>query len=233
MDYSYYKIISNKLTAFGSHFENIFVKNFDESGNVINTIKVPVAYSGKDKFLQAVQKRGNDPNNFDDNLKTTVPRFGFELVDLKYNPTQKLNRLYKFVEEDYKKDSVESVYSYTPYKAFINLYLLTNKNDHDFQILEQILPRFTTFISHTMKYDLSDNLQLEFDESINLINPDRYWDNQQTFDTDSSIITTFKFETDIKFFQKVSNYKPIKTIYFNFKSEAGTNLETLEVTENG
>lgn len=232
MQYSYYKIISNKLTAFGSHFENIFVKNFDEYANVINTIKVPIAYSGKDKFLQSVEKRGDDPTNFEDNIKTTVPRFGFELIDLKYNPSQKLNRLYKFTEENHKKEQVEYVYTYAPYKAFINLYLLTNKNDHDFQIIEQILPRFSTFISHTMKYDLSDNLQLEFDESINLINPERYWDNQQSFDADSSIITTFKFETDIKFFQKVNNYKSITNINFNFVSEAGTVLETLEITEN-
>lgn len=233
MDYSFHNIIANKLTAFGSHFENIFVKDYDEDSNILNNIKVPLAYSNKDKFLQSVERRGDNPNNFEDNIKITVPRLGFEIVDLKYNFKQKLNRLHKFVEIDYKKEENEYVYSYVPYKAFINLYVLTNKNDHDFQIIEQILPRFTTFISHTMIYQLSNNLILEFDESINLINPDRYYEEQENFDNDSRILTTFRFESDIKFFRKINTLKPITTINFNFKSNSGSVLETLEITENG
>ena len=59
-------------------------------------MKVPLAYGPKQKFLARIDQ---DSTRGADNVKTTaltLPRIGFELTGLTYDPARKLNRIQKF-----------------------------------------------------------------------------------------------------------------------------------------
>ena len=48
--YSYNQTLRKMTIAFGQIFNNIQIKRKDSSDNVIQTIKVPLAYAPKEKF---------------------------------------------------------------------------------------------------------------------------------------------------------------------------------------
>ena len=233
-----YNIIRRKISAFGNLFNLIYVRR-DLERNVKDWLKLPVAYSNKEKMIQMYTLRGDDPTNFLDNIKMSMPRAAFEITNLVYNAEQKINRLHRFVNysnntiQNHSNNTIESltgdsidihstnivnnVYSYVPYKIFFNLYLLTNRNEDTFQLVEQILARFSTFIVQKIKYDLGNDIILEFDESVNLISVEKEVVNQETFKEYTEYIHTFKFSSDIKFFGDYNeDNRIIKKTEFNF-----------------
>ena len=50
-DYFYHESLRKIVVAFGTIFNNINIQRKDSSGNVVQSIKVPLAYSPKEKFI--------------------------------------------------------------------------------------------------------------------------------------------------------------------------------------
>lgn len=253
MAYFFSDIIRSHIVAFGFIFQDILVKKFNESGVLIKELLVPISYSNKDKSIQMFTVRGDDPSNYGDNMEMTLPRFGFEIVDFNYNPEQKLNRMNKYI--DYKenilinlyannsissmgtetinthtKRNSYSVYTPTPYKMRVNLYLMTNKENDYMQIVEQILPMFTPDIKLNMKYNIGENINLFFDESITLDHVSKEILNDQNFDLITKIIHTFSFSMDIKFFNSevMDTDYLIKHVKFTMSTNINEETETVE-----
>jgi hypothetical protein len=199
--------------------------------------------------------RGENPANYGDNVMLTLPRFGFEITDIYYNPQQKLNRLNKLVDykenikidlyantsigsesnvliDEQTKNSARSVFTPVPYKMHVNLYLMTNKETDSLQLMEQILPMFTPDIKVPMKYKIGDDIFLQFDESICLENISKEVQFNQDFQKISKTIHTFSFSIDIKFFLGEKNEdstRIIKHIIFNLgTTDGGETIETVE-----
>lgn len=254
-DYQYHNIIRQHVSVFGSLFNDIKVKHFDEDNNLVKEILVPISYINKDKFIQMFMVRGDDPSNYQDNIMMTAPRFGFEFTDFIYNPEQKLNRINKFVDykdngeinlytgttiadvestviDEYTKNPAYSTYTPVPYKVHVNLYLMTLKETDSLQIVEQILPKFTTHVMQAVKYKIGDNINIYFDESINLERMTKEVQSNQSFDSLTKTIHTFKFTMDIKFFKaevKEDTNRLIKNIIFRMGTDNST--ETVETVE--
>jgi len=255
VEYFYNNIIRQHVSVFGSLFNNIKVKHFDENEQLVKELKVPISYTNKDKLIQMYMFRGNDPSNYQDNIQMTMPRFGFEFTDMFYNSDQKLNRLNKFVDykdngemnlytdntisdmsneviDDYTKNQAYSVYTPVPYKVHVNLYLMTMKETDSLQIVEQILPIFTTHVMQAVKYKIGENINIYFDESINLERVSKEVQFNKDFQALSKTIHTFTFSMDIKFFkqeiQELSN-RIIKNIIFRLGIDGSA--ETVETVE--
>ena len=47
----YHKSIRNTVIAFGTIFNNINIRRLDSSGNPLQTIRVPLSYAPKEKFI--------------------------------------------------------------------------------------------------------------------------------------------------------------------------------------
>ncbi|SVB72378.1 uncharacterized protein METZ01_LOCUS225232, partial [marine metagenome] len=77
------------VVAFGSLFNTIEVRRTNSAGSVIETLKVPLAYGPKEKFLTRISA---DPN-LNPGVALTVPRMGFELTALTYDGIRKLNTM--------------------------------------------------------------------------------------------------------------------------------------------
>ena len=90
-DYFYHESLRKIIIAFGTIFNNIHIHRKDSNGNVVQSLKVPLAYSPKEKFIARLDQQ---PNLVEDRrVAVTLPRMGFEISGLNYDPSRKLNRM--------------------------------------------------------------------------------------------------------------------------------------------
>ena len=146
-NYFYNETIRKTVIAFGTLFNNIFIKKTDEStGNVLKTIKVPIAYGPMQKFLARIEQQPNlEKNNF------TLPRLSFEITSYAYDPSRKAAPITKFIlKENSDKSKVKKVFMPVPYDIGFRLSFAAKLQDDVLQILEQILPFFQPHYSVTM-----------------------------------------------------------------------------------
>lgn len=246
-----YDIINQHVKIFGSIFKDILIKYYDEHHEPVKELIVPISYTGKDKLIQVAEVRGPDPDNIRDVFQTTMPRMSFEMTNMQYNGSQKLNRLHSYnfyannnvlelsdvpISElaDNTADFHSTNYSNytftpTPYKIFFNLYLLCNREIQSQQILEQILPKFTPDLKIPVIYDLGDNNKLQLDESLSLLQISKQDLFNEDFEKISRTIHTLSFSMDCKFFKSLEEYRLIKVINFNF-GITDSNDEVVEST---
>ena len=90
-DHFYHKQIRNTVIAFGTIFNNVNIKRLDSSGNPIQTLRVPLSYSPKEKFLARLDAQ-QDLTGDDSKVAITLPRMSFEITGYSYDPTRKLNK---------------------------------------------------------------------------------------------------------------------------------------------
>ena len=139
----YHETIRKVVVAFGTMFNNIQLVRKDNSGNIIQTMKVPLAYGPRDKYLT----RLDDDADLTKSVAVTLPRIGFEINNLTYDPTRKLNRVQKFkkVKGD-KNDQLDTQYMPVPYNLEFTLYIMAKQSEDALQVVEQILPYFQPVI---------------------------------------------------------------------------------------
>ena len=55
----YNESIRKLVIGFGSLFNNLNVRHFDSSGSVLKTIRLPISYSPKEKFIARLNEGGS------------------------------------------------------------------------------------------------------------------------------------------------------------------------------
>ena len=118
----YHETIRNVVVGFGTIFNNIQLVRKDNSGVIQQTMKVPLAYGPRQKFLV----RLNDDADLSKAAAVTLPRIGFEITGLTYDPGRKLNRVQKFkkVKSDTSKtQQLDTQYMPVPYNINFQLYI--------------------------------------------------------------------------------------------------------------
>jgi len=111
-------------------FNDIDVQRFNTEGTRIQTLRVPIAYGPKEKFLVRLAQ---DPN-LDRDVAVSLPRMG---LDYKTPSTT-------------DKNKVNSAYVPVPYDFNISLYVFVKNADDGVQILENIIPFFTPEWTNTL-----------------------------------------------------------------------------------
>ena len=90
----YHELVRKTVVSFGTLFNNLYIARTNNQGVVTQRMKVPLAYGPKQKFLVRLEQ---DPQR--QGTKTTaitLPRIGFEMTNLTYDPVRKLNRIQTF-----------------------------------------------------------------------------------------------------------------------------------------
>ena len=130
-------IIRKHVIVFGSMFNDITIER-KNAGTRVQTLAVPIAYGPKQKFLVRLEA---DPN-LDREIAISLPRLGFELTGISYDPSRKLNSTQKnsYVFSD--KTLLRTQYTPVPYNIDFVLSIMVKNADDGTQILEQILPYF-------------------------------------------------------------------------------------------
>ena len=203
----YHETIRNVVVGFGTIFNNIQLVRKDNSGVIQQTMKVPLAYGPRQKFLV----RLNDDADLTKAAAVTLPRIGFEITGLTYDPARKLNRIQKFkkVKGD-KSEQLDTQYMPVPYNIGFQLYILAKQSDDALQVIEQILPYFQPDYTITM----NDNPDMDVKKDIPVIlNSISYEDDYQgDFTTRRAIIYTLDFTCKFYLYGPITSQKVIKTV---------------------
>lgn len=145
---------------FGTMFNDIDVQRFNTAGERIQTLRVPIAYGPKEKFLVRLAQ---DPN-FDKDVAISLPRMSFEITSMLYNSTRKLPSTQKNVYTYSDKDQLKYQYTPVPFDINIALSVFVKNADDGVQILEGILPFFTP--EWTNSVNLIPELKLKMDVPV-------------------------------------------------------------------
>ena len=203
----YHETIRKVIVAFGTTFNNIQLVRKDNSGDVKQSMKVPLAYGPRQKWLT----RLNEDVDLSKTVAVTLPRIGFEIQNLSYDSARKLNRVQKFKKvKGAKSDQLDTQFMPVPYNLSIQLYVMAKQSDDALQIVEQILPYFQPDYTLTVN-DMAD-MGIKRDIPI-ILNSIGYEDNYQgDFETRRALIYTLDFTAKFYLYGPVTSGKVIKTV---------------------
>lgn len=186
----YHGVLRKYIILFGTLFNDIYInrKGLTTDQDYVQTIKVPLSYGPKEKFLARVD---SDPS-FARPTAIVLPRMSFEIVDISYSPDRKLPKINKIVSTDTTNPTrLNFVYSPVPYDINIELSVMTKNADDGTQIIEQILPYFTPDFTATI--NVIPDLDIKLDIPI-VLNSVSYSDTYEgDFISRRAIIWTLNF----------------------------------------
>jgi len=229
----YHETVRNVIVAFGTMFNNIQIVRKNNTGSVIQSMKVPLAYGPKQKYLTRLD---SDPS-LANSTAITLPRLGFEIGALTYDSARKLNRVQKFKKVKTSVDDankLDTQYMPVPYNMEITLYAMAKNSDDALQIVEQILPYFQPDYTLTIN-DMAD-MGIKRDVPI-ILNSVTYEDNYAgDFTSRRAIIYTLAFTTKFYLYGPVTSSKVIKTVqvdqYANLPAVEPTREQRYSVAPN-
>ena len=208
-DYFYHESLRKIIIAFGTIFNNIHIHRKDSSGNVVQSIKVPLAYSPKEKFIARLDQQ---PDLVEDRrVAVTLPRMGFEISGISYDPSRKLNRLgtIKKVRSSSTDGKImNKQFNPVPYNISMNLYSFTSSAEGGLQIIEQILPFCQPDYTVTIKAIPSLNIVRDVPIILNNVN---YEDTHSgDFTTRRAVVYTLGFTAKTYLYGPISQQRVIK-----------------------
>ena len=204
----YHETMRKVVVAFGTIFNNINIVRTNSSGAVTQSMKVPLAYGPKQKFLTRLRE---DPN-LNKKVALTLPRLGFEISGIAYDPSRKLNSIQKFKKTNNSEGgkSLSSQFMPVPYNMDFELVVMAKQSDDALQIVEQILPFFQPDYTIT----LNDNTSMGTTRDVPIIlNNVTYSDEYEGSFEDRRVLTyTLTFTAKFYLYGPVTDQKVIKQV---------------------
>jgi hypothetical protein len=210
-EYFYNQTLRKLTLAFGGLFDEIYVSK-DTSDGKIERTRVPLTYSGKEKFIRRINEASSISNNV--KIETLLPKMAFEMTNLQYDPTRKVNKMNKKFKSSLVNGETYTQEAYTevPYNVQFSLYCFTRTVDDNLQIMEQILPYFSPEFIVTLKMnELDTNVDVPI--VLNSTNMTEQYEGDMT--TRRSVVSSFSFTAKAHIFSKVSGFGIIKEIDIN------------------
>lgn len=200
----YFGIIKKAIVAFGRMFSEIQIERMDDTGAVLQTINVPIAYGPKEKWLVRLEQ---DPS-LDNNVNTILPRMAFEITGYSYDASRKVNKMTKVAS--YDQTTLKTQFSPVPYNLDIELSLLTKTTEDALAVVEQILPVFTP--DYTLSINAIPDLNIANDVPI-ILNGVSFQDSYDgDFQSRREIIYTFNFTMKVNIFGSITSSGVIKKV---------------------
>lgn len=130
------------IIVFGTVFNDIYINRLSATGEVLQTLKVPLTYGPKEKVLARLDQNPT----MDNQVAIVLPRISFEMTSLEYDATRKLNTLNKLTKQSATAgtdDEVKYQYQPVPYDMQFEMSILVKNSEDGTRIIEQIVPYFT------------------------------------------------------------------------------------------
>ena len=187
-EYFYNEILRRTIVSFGTLFNAITIKQTNASDNVVNTIRVPLAYGPTQKFLARLEQQAD----LNKSVAMTLPRMSFEFTGMTYDSSRKVSTTQQYTVKDPDDGSLsKKVYMPVPYNMQFELSIMTKLNDDALQIVEQILPYFQP--SYNLTVELVESIQEKRDIPIILENITMQDDYDGDFTTRRVLLYTLRF----------------------------------------
>ena len=231
----YHQTIRKYVAVFGTLFNDISIERKNSSGTVIEKLKIPLAYGPKQKWLLAIQESTLARKV----SAIRVPRMGFALTGLAYDPGRKLNTIHRNVAANTAAgtSSLMTQYNPVPYNFDFTLYILVKNAEDGTHILEQILPYFTPEFSVTI--NTIPEMGIKADVPIILNSADVADEYEGELATARTITWTLSFTLKGYIYPDIKTGTVIKSVEVNFRIPSNetpepliTNFVILETTSS-
>lgn len=207
----YHGSIRKYVILFGTLFNDIIIDRENASGSSVESIKVPLVYSPKEKMLA----RLNQDPSLDRKYAVQLPRMGFEMTSMQYAPDRKLVTIDRRVKEHSTlTGKLNYIYNPVPYDMTFSLYVMVKNAEDGTRILEQILPYFTP--EWTASVNLIPEMDIVMDIPLVLINVTPQDTYEGGFTDRRALIWTLDFNMKGYVFGPVKRSGVIKLANTNF-----------------
>lgn len=201
--YYYNRTIKKITAAFGSLFNDLHIANTD-GGKLNGVQRVPLAYGPREKYLARINSDERE------SIALKLPRMSFEMNDISYDQSTKLNKVNRTIQRDEAGDSVR-VWQSAPYNLTYTLNILSRGQDEALQILEQILPHFNP--NYTLAVKGLEGPESKTDVPITLQGIAATDDYEGDFEGSRRTVTyALTFEVKVKFSLPVTRKGLIKRV---------------------
>ena len=219
----YHQTIRKYVAVFGTLFNDISIERKNSSGTVIEKLKIPLAYGPKQKWLLAIQESTLARKV----SAIRVPRMGFALTGLAYDPGRKLNTIHRNVAANTAAgtSSLMTQYNPVPYNFDFTLYILVKNAEDGTHILEQILPYFTPEFSVTI--NTIPEMGIKADVPIILNSADVADEYEGELATARTITWTLSFTLKGYIYPDIKTGTVIKSVEVNFRIPSNETPEPL------
>ena len=215
--FHYHGLLRKYIAVFGTLFNDINIKRIDNSGNINETIKVPLAYGPKQKFLTRITQ---DPS-LTKQVALQLPRIGFDMASMSYDPERKLNSLNKKIVR--YNDNIGRLYSPVPYLLTFNLYVFVKNAVDGAMIMEQILPAFKPDFTVTINAIPTMGIKIDMPIVLNGVTLEDSYEGEYV--TRRAIIYTLDFTSKVYFYPNIKG-----TGFGDYSEEANVNLIRTAIT---
>ena len=183
--YWYHGLTRKYVSIFGTIFNDIILKRKNSSGNVVETLKVPLAYGPKQKFFSRIS---GDPK-LDKSVGMQLPRMGFEMTSMSYSPERMLHPRHQ--QKAMYKGQVGVVRSPVAYDYAFTLAVFVKNADDGTQIVEQIVPFFQPDFTVSINALPTMGIKLDIPIILNGVNVEDSYEGD--YQTRRAIVWTFDF----------------------------------------
>ena len=221
--YFYHEIIRKTVIAFGTLFNDVYVRHHDSAGRDIGELKVPISYGPRQKFLARIQQQPE----LNKATQITLPRMSFEMNSITYDPSRKSGITQTFKAKDGEK--IKKVFMPVPYNLGFELNILTKLQDDSLQIVEQILPFFQP--GFTLTIDLADQIGEKRDVPMVLEDISFTDDYEGNFETRRALIYTLRFTAKTYMFGPIADSTDglIRKVQLDYYSDTNTRTASREM----
>jgi len=209
-NYSYHRIIRKRVVAFGNMFNEIKLARYDSTGNETEHFLVPIVYGGKEKYVSRLE---GDPE-LDKKVQISLPIMSFEMNDMRYDASRKLNTNAKTHAHSGKTNTDLSVYNPVPFDFDFKLYAYVRNIEDGAQLMEKILPFFTP--DYTLRINLIPEMGIVKQLPIVLKDVSNEIDYEGDYNSKvRSVIWTLSFTVKGYLYGAISNSRIIRASYTN------------------
>jgi len=145
--FDYHSAIRKYIIMFGNMFNDIDVVRYNSAGTAIQTLRVPIAYGPKEKYLARIRQDAN----LDRGLAAVLPRLAFEITGFSYDSARAMNKQNRITSIGSSNTGLRSSFAPAPYNIDITLYGMFANNEDAVQVVEQILPYFKPEWTNSVK----------------------------------------------------------------------------------
>ena len=212
----YHQTIRKYVAVFGTLFNDINVVRRDASDVIKEQIKVPIAYSPRDRWILRL-RRARGVSGTDEAVAMSLPRMGFDLTGIAYDGTRKLNTLGQVYSANTAAgtSTLMKQYNPVPYNFDFSLYSMVSNAEDGAQIFEQIVPFFTPEFTVTVNLIPSMNIAPDVTMVLNGVTiEDNY---QGDFQSTREIIWTLTFTMKGYIYPDVKTGSVVKTVIVNLR----------------
>lgn len=204
----YHNTIRKGIVAFGNIFNKIYIDRRDANGNVIQTLKVPLSYAPRQKFLARIETLETGDGKRE--VQVILPRMAFEMLSIEYDPTRRISLIQKNRTVNNSSTSANAQYAPSPYNIQVALYIYVKNQDDGLQILEQILPYFNPDFNVTINAVPELNIKNDLPIVLDSVSYDDQYEGE--FTQRRAIIWTLNFTLKLNFYGPITRQGVIKSV---------------------